>query len=137
MSLAYKVLDRLEGVRPTGDGRWIARCAGHDDSSPSLSIRELPNGILLLRCFAGCETLLVLQAIGLDFGDLYDKPLAHHFPPIRGGFNARELLALNANEVMVASLILSDARGRALTPAESTRLAQAAARLITAQAMVQ
>ena len=37
---AATILDRLDGVRPTGDGRWIARCPAHDDRSPSLSIRE-------------------------------------------------------------------------------------------------
>jgi hypothetical protein len=53
------LLARLEGVRPAGDGRWYARCPAHDDKSPSLSIRDTG------------EKILVLTAVGLDWSDLY------------------------------------------------------------------
>ena len=34
---------------------WTARCPAHDDRNPSLSICETADGLLLLKCFAGCE----------------------------------------------------------------------------------
>lgn len=71
------ILERLTAVKQTAPGRWIARCPAHQDRAPSLSIREVEDGRVLLHCFSGCPTQDVLQAIGLDFGDLYDKPLAH------------------------------------------------------------
>jgi hypothetical protein len=133
MSAAERVLERLPGAKLTGAGRWIARCPGHDDRSPSLSIREVADGRLLLHCFGGCPTQDVLQAIGLDFGDLFDKPLAHHLPPIRGGYSARELLELNAHEALVAAMLAMKAGGEGLTPDEAQRLLTAAARLMKAK----
>jgi DNA primase len=54
MSVAA-LLDRLEGVRACGPGRWVARCPAHEDRSPSLSIRKKDDGTTLLHCFSGCE----------------------------------------------------------------------------------
>ena len=61
----HQLLDRLEGVRKSGEDRWNARCPAHEDRSPSLSIRELPDGRILLKCFAGCETGNVLASAGM------------------------------------------------------------------------
>lgn len=65
MNAAARVLDRLDGVRPTGTGRWIAKCPAHPDRSPSLSIRETDDGRVLLHDHGGCDTENVLA--GSDF----------------------------------------------------------------------
>jgi putative DNA primase/helicase len=55
------------GGRKAGNG-WIARCPAHDDRKPSLSLRDSSSGLVLVRCFAGCEQEHVieeLQARGL------------------------------------------------------------------------
>jgi hypothetical protein len=114
----------------------MARCPAHEDRSPSLSIRGTPDGRLLIHCFGGCPTQLVLQALGLDFGDLFDKPLAHHRAPIRGGFSARELLELNAHEVLVAAMLVAKAGDEGLTPDENQRLLMAASRLMKARGLI-
>ncbi len=49
-------------------GRWggasgLCHCPVHDDRSPSLSIRP-GHSDLLFKCFAGCDTIDVLRAIG-------------------------------------------------------------------------
>jgi hypothetical protein len=72
---ANKLVERLEFCRRVGDGRWMARCPAHDDRNPSLSIRELHDGRVLVYCFAGCDTLSILAAIGLEMGDLFETPL--------------------------------------------------------------
>ena len=65
-----RLLDRLSGVRPTGPGRWIARCPAHEDRSPSLSIRDIDDRVLV-HCFAGCGVGDVLSSVGLTLADLY------------------------------------------------------------------
>ena len=68
--LVQRVLDRLDGVRPTGSG-YEARCPSHDDREPSLTIAHGDDGRVLLHCHAGCETKDVCTAIGLGLTDLF------------------------------------------------------------------
>lgn len=68
--LAAPLLARLEGVIPAGPGRWYARCCAHDDKSPSLSVMDKGDRVLI-HCFAGCDPSDVLTAIGLDWKDIY------------------------------------------------------------------
>ena len=68
------VLSRLEHV--TGrNGKWMALCPAHQDRSPSLAINEAEDRVLI-HCFAGCETVEVTAAIGLNVSDLFYKRLA-------------------------------------------------------------
>lgn len=62
------VLSRLEKVKKNGDGHK-ALCPAHDDSNPSLSIKQDGDKILL-NCFAGCKTEDVVKAMGLTMQDL-------------------------------------------------------------------
>ncbi len=76
MSALDNVLGRLGNVRQEGDGHK-ARCPcpdhgqGHGDRNPSLSIGADDEGNVLLRCFAGCPTEAVVDAMGLKMGDLF------------------------------------------------------------------
>ncbi len=65
-----KIIDRLEGVREIRPGDYYAKCCAHDDKTPSLHITERDNRILIY-CFAGCSADNVLDAIGLQWADLY------------------------------------------------------------------
>ncbi len=64
------VLDRLEGVREV-KGSWKALCPAHEDCEPSLSIREVDDDSVLLKCFAGCKNPEVVAALDLDMSDLF------------------------------------------------------------------
>jgi hypothetical protein len=137
VSAATKLLDRLEKVRQTGPGRWVARCPRHQDRSPSLSIRELEDGRILIHDFGGCEVSDVLAALGLSMADLYEKPLAHSLPRTHSRIPARDILEALDHEITVAALILHDiVRHRRVHPDQHTRLAQAAARIGAARDMV-
>lgn len=68
---AEQLLTRLEGVRARGDGRWLARCPAHEDRSPSLTIRQASDKILIF-CWASCSPIEICSAIGLSLADLYD-----------------------------------------------------------------
>lgn len=72
---APEVAARL-GARPTGPGRWQARCPAHEDHRPSLAIREGAGGRTLVRCWGGCSTAAVLGAAGLTWRDVCGAPAA-------------------------------------------------------------
>ena len=65
------LLYKLEGLRKNGDGKWTARCPAHDDRTPSLNIRELDDGKVLLKCWAGCSIEAIVKALGLHLRDLF------------------------------------------------------------------
>lgn len=73
MSKVDSLLSRLDKVRPSGDDSWMACCPSHDDRSPSLSIRDTGDKVLL-HCFAGCPAQDVLDALDMTWGDLYPDP---------------------------------------------------------------
>jgi hypothetical protein len=63
------VLERLNGVSETGDG-WKALCPAHDDNDPSLSVTEGDDQPVVLHCWAGCRPEAVVDALGLQWGDI-------------------------------------------------------------------
>lgn len=70
---AEDLLPRLDAVRRSSRG-YMARCPVHQDNSPSLSIGEGADRILL-HCFALCKTRDVVAALGLTMADLFfDAP---------------------------------------------------------------
>lgn len=128
---AHIVLERLEKVRHTGPGRWIARCPAHDDRSPSLSIREADGGRVLIHCFGGCKTGAILDAIGVEFSTLFEKrePGAH-YRPIKASYPASDLLLLISHEAQVVAQIAALAQERPwLEDEEIDRLVTAAERI--------
>jgi len=71
-----KTIDALRelGCNPREtSGGWQARCPAHDDSNPSLSVSRGQDGRALIRCFAGCDTPDVVQALGLKESDLFAR----------------------------------------------------------------
>jgi len=63
-------LDKIEGVRPAGNG-YVGVCPGHDDDAASLGITEGDDGRILLQCYAGCETKHIVETMGLHLRDLF------------------------------------------------------------------
>lgn len=122
------VLSRLEGVRGR-NGSWSARCPAHKDRSPSLSVKGLPDGRILVHCFAGCDISNVLGAMGLEMGDLFPEPLGHHCAPVRA-FSAADALRALAYESSVVVIAAADqAEGK---PVDQDRVAKAAGRIAEA-----
>lgn len=73
-------LSLLKGVKSTGNNQYMALCPAHDDKNQSLSVK-LADGKILLKCFAGCVSENVLQALGLEIKDLFlngSKPKSEH-----------------------------------------------------------
>lgn len=135
---ASTLLDRLEHVRQTAPGRWLARCPAHEDRSPSLSIREIDGGRILLHDFGGCSTEDVLAALGLTMSELFPERLPEHsYPASHSSIPARDLLVILDHETTVAVLILNDiVTRRTANESQVQRLCQAAARIGKARDMV-
>ena len=62
-------LDLLPGYKTLGNGKYQAKCPGHDDKNPSLSI-TYSNRKIVIHCHAGCMTENVVSAMGLTMADL-------------------------------------------------------------------
>jgi DNA primase len=63
------VLARLSKVKKKRDG-YTALCPSHDDESPSFSIREAGDKILV-KCFAGCSPEQICSSLGIEVKDLF------------------------------------------------------------------
>ena len=105
---AATLLDRLERVRQTGPATWIAACPAHQDKSPSLSVRELDDGRVLVHDFGGCPVDDVLAAVGLELSDLFPEKPITHAKPERRPFPAADVLRALANEVFVVLCVAGD-----------------------------
>lgn len=128
--IADQILGRLNGVRETGPGRWLARCPAHEDRSPSLSIRDA-DGKILLYCFAQCHVADVVAAVGLELEDLFEpRPDAHaNSRPRVPRIPAGDVLRALGGEIAFLIICASDlVKGEQLTPADRERLCVAHAR---------
>ena len=130
MSAVEKLLSRLQRVKRTGTGKWIASCPTREDKSPSLAIRETDDGTILMHDFGGDSVEAILGAVGLSFADLFpDKPGAIG-KPIRRPFSASDVLSLVAFESTVVVIVVSDLlRRNSATEQDLDRLLVAAQRL--------
>jgi len=129
---AAALLDRLQRVRGVGPGRWVASCPAHEDRRPSLSIRELDDGRVLVHDFAGCDVEAILGAVGLELSALFSPrdPSIQSRKGQRRPWTAQQLLALAEREIRVATIVIGDiVERRTVSRDEMQRLALAAGRL--------
>jgi hypothetical protein len=125
------LLSRLTHVRKRSASQWSSRCPAHDDKGPSLSIKELPDGRVLIHCFAGCATEEVLRAIDLDFGCLFPEKTefqsAQRKPKLLTAAQALELLS---HESLIVSIVAHDIGVRKkFKPEDLERVAKAYGRI--------
>ena len=125
-----ELLSRLQGVRTTGVNRWIAHCPSHQDRRPSLSLRELEDGRVLVHCFAGCAVQDVLSAVELRLDALFPEQPTREVKRERRPFYSSDILRCIADECLIVAVAALNLRhGVVLTEADYERLVLAAARL--------
>lgn len=120
-------LDRLEGVKTNGGGKWLAKCPAHNDRSPSLAIKLVDDRILI-HCFAGCSVQAVLDSIGLDMADLFPDRIANPgaSKPKAQRFSPYELFPLLIQEALILALAFDAVvSGDALADSDKQRAIQA------------
>jgi hypothetical protein len=139
VTIANRLLDRLDGVRRSGRG-WIARCPAHADRSASLSIAEADDGRVLVHCFAGCDVTDALAAVGLTLADLFPDRVRDDSPEGRRAARAafretcwRAALGVLACESAVVLAAANAIARDLLTPDDSARLALAVQRIQSAR----
>lgn len=69
--LLNNFLNHLDKVTQRGD-QYTALCPGHDDKKPSLAITER-EGKILVKCWSGCTTEDITDALGLEIKDLFSE----------------------------------------------------------------
>lgn len=134
MTAVNTLLDRLERVRQRAPDQWSARCPAHSDKGPSLSIKVLPDGRILVHDFGGCSVDDVLGAVGLSLQDLFPRR-----PPPGGGLTApprRRLLTagqaldlLHAEALIVAVVAADIGQSVSISEVDRERVLQAAGRI--------
>ena len=130
---AEQLTARLAGLKRIGPNAWKARCPAHRDRSPSLSVRALDDGRVLVHCFAGCTIEAVLGAVGLEFDALYPPRSS---APDGGGqaarrpYTAAELLHFVDREALIVVIAAADCLQRGPLGAEDlARVVQARQRI--------
>jgi hypothetical protein len=118
-----KILDRFNQVKAAGDGKWTACCPAHDDKTPSLSLKDAGDR-LLLHCFAGCSVHDICTAIDIGVHDLFaDEKKAHQIIP---GVSRRQLAdALETELLILAQCAHMRAAGTELAELDADREALA------------
>lgn len=132
MSPIDQILSRLSKVRQRQNAQWSAICPSHNDKTPSLSIRETPEGSVLLHCFAGCTTNDVVQAIGLDPSNLFPPQNLSGREPKRTPrlLTASQALELLGKETMFIAVAAGNlSKGVCLHPQDLERCQISAARI--------
>lgn len=124
------LLSRLSRVREVGPGKWIASTPTREDKHPSLSVREMPDGRVLVHDFGGNSAVEVMASIGLALSDLYPAPIGHHLPKARVAFPALPVLrALSLEAGVVFQCGAKMLSGAALSDEDAIRLMTAIERI--------
>lgn len=128
---AEKLLANCKKARATGRGTWVACCPAHEDKNPSMTVRELADGMVLIHCFAGCSVESILGACGLEFDDLFPDKLERDFTPAqKRRYPAADVLLMVEHELAVMAIVAGDlAEGRALSEVDAERMRVARKRI--------
>ncbi|MFJ2429837.1 virulence-associated protein E [Pseudomonas sp. NPDC087804] len=118
-----KLLATLDKVKLVKPGHWTSCCPAHHDRNPSLSIRETQKGIVLIKCWAGCDLPRIVASVGLEERDLFPTRVGK---PRKPG-PSRE--AINYELLVIAFGKAQLARGKGLTSKDQARFDLATARL--------
>jgi len=124
------LLSRLDKVKSTGKDSWITRCPSRDDKTPSMTIRLLDDGRILIHDFGGDSPQEILNSIGLTFSDLFPEPKGQHYKKERRPFPATDILRALTHEALVVSLAANAiVEGRSLDEVDLDRVILAHSRI--------
>lgn len=131
------LINRLQKVKRKSRDSWIACCPAHQDKSPSMTIREVEEGKLLIHCFAGCSIEEITSSIGITLSDLMPERAPDALrKPMAVPFNARDVLECIQSDATLLCVFISDVtQAKPITPQEAANAYKAAARIVAATRM--
>ena len=125
----YEFIGHFEKSYKSGKDEYQCLCPAHDDRTASLGVKQMPDGRILINCFAGCAANDILGAVGLTFDDIVPKRLGD-FKPVSKPFNPYAVLKAISNETLLVALAgLEVANGKTLPQEDKDRLMIAVNRL--------
>ena len=125
----HEFIGHYEKTYKSGKDEYQCLCPAHDDRTASLGVKEMPDGRILINCFAGCSASDILAAVGLSFDDIVPKRLGD-FKPVSKPFNPYAVLKSVSNETLLVALAaLELGNGKTLPLEDRDRLMIAAERL--------
>lgn len=118
------ILERLTKVKRTSSNSWRACCPAHQGTNPTaLTIKEEPDGRILLHCFQGCGASEIIEAIGLDIAELFPEQDFNTYKPVAKKFYASDILAALRFECqIVAMAAFTLSKGKALPQEDLDRV---------------
>tara|TARA_R110001592_G_scaffold152745_3_gene380483 strand:- start:1641 stop:2048 length:408 start_codon:yes stop_codon:yes gene_type:complete len=123
------LLARFEDVKPRADS-YVARCPAHEDNTPSLALRQTPDGRVLLHCFAGCDVTDILASVDARVSDLFPDSEQHSTRGLRRPYPAAAVLTALAHEATIISIAAAQmADGEPLSAEDRERVGIANVRL--------
>lgn len=126
-----KLLDRVQKVKRTGEGKYLACCPAHDDKRPSLGVKLTNDGKILVHCFAGCDVQSIVSAIGLTLADLMPEDSSYRRDNATSPrFNKAELFDRIAFEAVILSLAIRQLLGGETLAADDIHRVRLAERTI-------
>ena len=104
------ILPQLIDVKQTASNKWLALCPAHDDSNPSLSLIELPDGRVRMKCWTGCDNREIVNAIGHDLRVLYPQSVKskNDFNKSIDDYKRKQLIEIMNNERLILAMFHSD-----------------------------
>lgn len=128
-------VQRLNNVKRTGPGRWVASCPAHEDRHPSMNVATGDDGKILFICRSGCDQQAVIDVMGLKWSDLYPESLNRiPFQEFRKAFPAADVLEALTDETMLVAVAASNvAAGVKLTEEDLQRVWTAYTRIENAR----
>lgn len=125
----HELIGYFENAHKSGESEYQCLCPAHNDRQASLGLKEMPDGRILIHCFAGCGAVDVLGAVGLTLDAVNPKRIGD-FKPVRKAFNPYSVLKTISNETLLVALAaLELSRGKPLLENDKNRLMIAAERL--------
>lgn len=128
--IADLLLSKLDKVKAIGKGGYLALCPAHEDKSPSLSVRELDDKVLV-HCFAGCSVHEIVAAVDLELSDLFPpRDEQQYGKGQRRPIPAADILRAISSEIIIVYLNAKTvSTGGTVSPTDLERLLLAMSRI--------
>lgn len=104
------ILDRLERVKATGSDTWRCQCPCGHKSPSQMTVKELPDGRVLIHCFAGHSPSEIMEALDMGLSDLYEERLEDRIRPLYMATQEKKKLATIHDKIKSCQLRLDMAR---------------------------